>query len=74
MKRDWSKVYSRLGFLAGESPETVYSKIQKEIFSAFSNPATEEIAAFQQSVPKEGKFPTPDELIDFIFEQVEKEQ
>lgn len=68
------KIYKHLAKQYHTTPREIEEEIQKSILMAFTSQSDEETAAYQQSVPRKGDIPTPEELIRFMTEQIKAEQ
>lgn len=74
MTMNMKKIYKHLAKQYHTTPREIEEEIQKSILMAFTSPCDEETKELQQSVPRKGNLPTPEEFIRYITEQIRAEQ
>ena len=68
-KRKFDTVCEKLALEYNTSARKVKQEMKIAIETAFKNPTTEQ-KAFQDTIPKKGKIPTYEEVIDFIIQNI----
>ncbi len=66
-------IYQKIARENGVSVEEVKREIQAAIQEAYRNPSAE-AAMIQCRIPRAGKLPTPEEVIDYVVSEVIKRQ
>lgn len=70
MKSKYQAIYEQLARKNGVTPEQVREEMAEAIRLAYENPKDEQTRQFQQQVPRKGKIPTPEEMMDFVSRRV----
>lgn len=66
------KICGQLAKQRGTTAKLIYQEMQEAIAEAYSTPQTEEVEKYRARIPKNGIIPSPEEVIAFLCQEMQK--